>query len=149
VDPNLRLDRLSASLPGIKMGLSPRIYWIRKNTYYKQVYWHYKHLPEISVCEFFYIQYIRNRYFSKRRDTVGITVNSCKFTLFSDSIYFKIKTKKRLCCMQIAGRRTANFKFHCERNKEQFCIHIFGSLLYVITILFICQTNQTKNSNRS
>jgi hypothetical protein len=51
----LRLDRLSASPARDKMGLSPRIYWITKNTYYKQVYWLYKYLSEISVCEFFYI----------------------------------------------------------------------------------------------
>jgi hypothetical protein len=44
--------------------------------------------------------------------------------------------------MQIFGRRTANFKFHCIKNKEQFWIHIFGSLYNVITKLYIKEKNQ-------
>jgi hypothetical protein len=97
----------------------------------------YKCLPEINVCQFFlHISGTDN--FLRREILYEITVNSCKFTFFADSIYFKIKTKKRLCCMQIFGRRTANFKFHCIKNKEQFWINIFGSLFYDITKLYIC-----------
>jgi hypothetical protein len=71
--PALRLDRLSASLPGIKWVYPLGYAGLQKIHITNRYIGCINIYPKLACVSFF--TYIRNRYFSKKRDTIR---DSCK-----------------------------------------------------------------------